>query len=26
VMVQGNYGVRITEICSRPERLDTGAI
>jgi flagellar motor switch protein FliN/FliY len=25
VMVQGNYGVRITEISSRRERLDTGA-
>jgi flagellar motor switch protein FliN len=25
VMVQGNYGVRITEITSRRERLDTGA-
>jgi len=24
VMVQGNYGVRITEIASRRERLDTG--
>lgn len=25
VMVQGNYGVRITEISSRRERLDTGS-
>lgn len=25
VTVQGNYGVRITEISSRRERLDTGA-
>ena len=25
VMVQGNYGVRITEISSRRARLDTGA-
>jgi flagellar motor switch protein FliN/FliY len=25
VLVQGNYGVRITEISSRRERLDTGA-
>jgi flagellar motor switch protein FliN/FliY len=24
VLVQGNYGVRITEISSRRERLDTG--
>jgi flagellar motor switch protein FliN/FliY len=24
VMVQGNYGVRITEIVSRRERIDTG--
>jgi flagellar motor switch protein FliN/FliY len=26
VMVQGNYGVRITEIASRRERLDTGIV
>ncbi|SPE23305.1 Flagellar motor switch phosphatase FliY (fragment) [Candidatus Sulfopaludibacter sp. SbA3] len=26
VMVQGNYGVRITEISSPRERLNTGAI
>ena len=26
VLVQGNYGVRITEISSRRDRLDTGAI
>ena len=25
VIVQGNYGVRITEISSRRERLDTGS-
>jgi flagellar motor switch protein FliN/FliY len=25
VMVQGNYGVRITEISSRRERLDSGS-
>jgi len=25
VMVQGNYGVRITEIASRRDRLNTGA-
>jgi flagellar motor switch protein FliN len=25
VMVQGNYGVKITEIASRRERLDTGS-
>jgi flagellar motor switch protein FliN/FliY len=26
VLVQGNYGVRITEVSSRRERLDTGAV
>jgi len=25
VMVQGNYGVRITEVSSRRDRLDTGS-